>query len=354
MSNPTNPALPPLAAGYYLATRDGHHRLAVLTKHGWEDDRGFDLCDPREDGWTLSPVADLVAVTAERDRLRDIIHREDRGYSQCLAQQQVAIDCLRERDSARASLAEVTAELADARANVSALASTLAGAGEQIKRLQSTPPGAFVLAEDAREAIANLIDDHLQAIVKHGFIVPACEDHGRDHVCRFDDGSEGCTECSADGFSGELCNLATDSEAISMADKIINLLRTAAPPASLDEVTAERDALRCQLAVLSAGERDAELEEAALGWQLARGELADAIAERDAARAESARLRMELDASCNAEELRQVRAELARVREALENLIAAMSRYTICGGKDLFDAMAAARALSTPPTRSEP
>lgn len=36
------------------------------------------------------------------------------------------------------------------------------------------------------------------------------------------------------------------------------------------------------------------------------------------ARAKAARLQMELDASCNAEELRQVREENARLREALE------------------------------------
>lgn len=36
---------------------------------------------------------------------------------------------------------------------------------------------------------------------------PFCETHGRDHVVQdaYDFGGEGCSECAADGFSGELC-----------------------------------------------------------------------------------------------------------------------------------------------------
>jgi ribosomal protein L29 len=72
------------------------------------------------------------------------------------------------------------------------------------------------------------------------------------------------------------------------------------------------------------------IEETNRTWQPlslpVRNEIAKRLDELDR---ENARLRMELDASCNAEELRQVRAENARLRDALNEARQYVEAYVL-------------------------
>jgi hypothetical protein len=70
--------------------------------------------------------------------------------------------------------------------------------------------------------------------------------------------------------------------------------------------------------------------------------------ERDEAREEAARLQMELDASCNAEELRQVREENARLREALTRITAIENRYNGGDWDEIEEAREIAQHALTP------
>lgn len=94
-------------------------------------------------------------------------------------------------------------------------------------------PAAPVAVDDAvAERVETLIEEHLESIERRGFIVPACDTHGRDHIAESEEHGEFCRECAADDGGGELVHLAIDSEAIEMAGKIRAALAKPPSPAA--------------------------------------------------------------------------------------------------------------------------
>lgn len=83
---------------------------------------------------------------------------------------------------------------------------------------------------EARIEKAELVlERYLDALKKRGVLMPFCDAHDRDHVLVAQDGEEYCSECAADGASGELCHLASDSDAISLTREIADILTKDTP-----------------------------------------------------------------------------------------------------------------------------
>lgn len=82
-------------------------------------------------------------------------------------------------------------------------------------------------SDDAVECVSVVVEEWIDKLEHEGFVIAACDSHGRDHIMADDDGIAYCSECSAEGFTGELSHLSKDSEAIAITRKALAAARAA-------------------------------------------------------------------------------------------------------------------------------